>query len=81
MDNYLGVPLLGYKDIVCGSETSDYEDLERYILDNELPNFGFALPICTFPLDPDEALPGSMPQWHSIAKKQNVVKKLILKQD
>jgi len=30
-DPFLGVPLVGYKDIVCGDESSEDEPLENFI--------------------------------------------------
>jgi len=30
-DSYLGVPLVGYKDIICGDESSEDDLLENFI--------------------------------------------------
>ena len=41
IDPYLGVPLVGYKDFVFGSESSDYEDLGKFAEVGSDPCFGF----------------------------------------
>lgn len=79
IDPYLGVPLVGYKDIVCGSESSDFEDLGKYIEEGKIPNFGYPLP-CQFPLEPEKSLEKYKPEWHTLTKYSVTLQRMLQKQ-
>ena len=74
------MPLVGYKDIVCGSETSDFEDLGKYIEQGVIPNFGCPLPTCQFPLEPENSLQTYKPEWHTLTKHHTTLQRMMQKQ-